>query len=61
MSVSSPEIVQQLQNLTTQLSELLSTLKVEQPESGLPDKTSQQRANIVERQARGGHGASFRE
>ena len=40
MSVSSPEIVEQLQNLSRQLSDLLSTLKVEQPESDLPEPAS---------------------
>ena len=33
MSVSSPELVERLQNLTRELSELLTTLKVEQPET----------------------------
>jgi hypothetical protein len=40
MSVSSPELVEQLQNLTSQLSELMSTLKVEQPETAPQEQAS---------------------
>lgn len=40
MRVSSPELVEQLQHLTRQLSELLSTIQVEQPEAAPQEPAS---------------------